>query len=299
VNDSAIGSVIAGFRLDSLVSRGGMGIVYRATELSLERQVALKLILSEFAEQRGFRARFQREARLAAKIDHPHALPIYQTGEWEGQPYIAMRLVEGTDLEGLVATRGALHPHHAAELVRQVADALDAAHGKGLVHRDVKPENVLLEQRSSGPHAYLTDFGLSRAIDSQSGVTKTGTWVGTVDFAAPEQLQAETVDARTDVYGLGCVLFHALTAHAPFERPREIATLVAHLSEPPPQTASLRPDCPALDRLDTVIARALAKQPDDRYQSAGTLAEAAVLAAAAAPPPAGELMLTTASRGYD
>jgi serine/threonine protein kinase len=282
--DPAIGSVIAGFRLESVVGRGGMGAVYCATELSLERQVALKLILPELAEQPGFSARFQREARLAAKIDHPHALPVYQASEWEGRPYIAMRFVEGIDLEDLVAIHGPLHPRHAADIVRQVGHALDAAHERNLVHRDVKPENILLEPRVSGLHAYLTDFGLSKAIGSTSGVTKTGAWVGTIDFAAPEQLQAGNVDARADVYALGCVLYHALTAHAPFERPREIGTLIAHLSDPPPAISSRQPDCPASEELDAVIAHALAKQPGDRYPSAGALADAAIQAAAASPP---------------
>jgi serine/threonine protein kinase len=290
----AIGSVIAGFRLDSFQGRGGMGAVYEATELSLERRVALKLILPEFAEDAGFRARFKREARLAAQIDHPHAVPVYQAGERDGQLYIAMRYVEGSDLEALVTSERGLHPRHAATLVAQVAQALDAAHERGMVHRDLKPENVLLEQRRASLHAYLTDFGLSKAVGSTSGVTKSGTWVGTVDFAAPEQLQARDVDARTDVYALGCMLYHALTAHAPFERPREVATLIAHLSEPPPAIASVRPDCPASQALDLVIAHALAKHPGDRYPSAGALADAAAMAAATAPPPAGELRLAAA-----
>jgi serine/threonine protein kinase len=291
VVDPVIGSVIAGFRLESIVGRGGMGVVYRATELNLEREVALKLILAEFADQPGFRARFQREARLAAKIDHPHAVPVYQAGEWEGLPYIAMRYVDAIDLENLVHAVGALHPQHAAEIVSQVAQALDAAHARDLVHRDVKPENVLLEPRPSGPHAYLTDFGLSRAIASTSGLTKTGTWVGTIDFAAPEQLQAANVDARCDVYALGCVLYHAVTAHAPFERRREISTFIAHLTEPPPTIASRRPECPAAERLDAVVERALAKEPGDRYPSAGALAEDARAAAATAPPPDEALLL--------
>ncbi len=291
--DPAIGAEIAGFRLDSLLARGGMGAVYRATELSLSRAVALKLILPEFAEDVRFRARFQREAKLAAQIDDPHALPVYQAGEWSGRLYMAMRYVEGTDLEALVGAGPGLHPRHAAQVLGQVAQALDAAHAQGLVHRDVKPANVLLEPRATGVHAYLTDFGLSKAVTSKSGVTKTGLWVGTVDYAAPEQLQASDTDARTDVYALGCVLFHALSGRPPFQREREVSTLIAHLSEPPPALASVRPDLPAAAELDAVIAQALAKDRAQRHQSAGELA-AAIDAAAAHAPPADELELPSA-----
>jgi serine/threonine protein kinase len=288
--DPAIGSEVAGFRLDALLGRGGMGAVYRATELSLSRTVALKLILPELAEEERFRARFQREARLAAQIDDPHALPVYQAGEWNGCLYMAMRYVDGTDMAALVGPGPGLHPRHTAQLLRQVAQALDAAHRHGLVHRDVKPANVLLEARDTGVHAYLTDFGLSKAVTSKSGVTKTGLWVGTVSYAAPEQLQAAKTDARSDVYALGCVIFYALTGRPPFQREREVSTLIAHLSEPPPSLASLRPELPAWAELDAVIAKALAKDPDQRHQSAGELA-AAIDAAAEHSPSAGELEL--------
>ena len=290
-DDPVIGSVIAGFRVEALLGRGGMGAVYRATEISLERTVALKVILSEFADDAGFRARFQREARLAAQIDHPHAIPVHQAGEWEGKLFIAMRLVDGTDLEALVADGDGIHPGHAAQIINQVGESLDAAHARGLVHRDVKPENVLLEQRPGGAHAYLTDFGLSKMVGSTSGVTKTGLWVGTVDFAAPEQLQAAAIDARTDVYALGCVLYHALAGRPPFEREREVSTLIAHLSEPPPSLSEHRPDLDSAAELDAVIARALAKDPDDRFQSAGELARAAMAAA-----PAPDSVLTLPER---
>lgn len=275
--DSAISSPFAGYRLDELVARGGMGVVYRATELASGRDVALKLILPDLAEDRLFRRRFEREARLSAELDHPHAIPVYEAGECDGHLFLAMKFVDGTDLRSTIAWMGHLHPRRAALIVSQVAAALDAAHERGLIHRDVKPDNVLLEARESGVHSYLTDFGLSKLTSSQSGLTRTGRWVGTVDYAAPEQVQAAEVDARCDIYALGCVLYEALTGTVPYPRPREVQKILAHISDPVPSVAAISGQ--ELEAFDSVVARALAKEPSERFSSAGELGRAAVSAA--------------------
>jgi Protein kinase domain len=277
VNALSVGDVIAGYRLEALVGRGGMGVVYRATHVALERRGAVKVIAPELAANEEFRRRFQRESKLAASIDHPHVTPVFDAGEEAGHLYVAMRFVEGTDLGALLAAEGPLAPGQAVEVIGQVASALDAAHARGLVHRDVKPANVLLERRGSGYHAYLTDFGLVKAMGAASGVlTRTGQWLGTPDFVAPEQIMGSGVDARTDVYSLGCVLFQVIAGKPPFERDTEVAKIYAHLQEPPPSLSAVRPDVPA--KLDDVIGTALAKSPDDRYPSAGVFAAAAELA---------------------
>ena len=221
------------------------------------------------------RKRFVRESKVAASIDHPNVIPIYYAGEEDGVAYIAMRYVPGDDLRSLVRRERKLEPRRAARLIAQVAAALDAAHAAGLVHRDVKPANVLL-----GPdeHVYLTDFGLTKHALSIGGATKPGHWVGTLDYVAPEQIRGERVDARADVYALGCVLYYALTGHVPFEREGDEARLWAHLSEDPPKPSERVPRLPA--ELDEVVARALAKSPDDRFPSAGDLGRAAVAAVA-------------------
>ena len=270
----AIGDVIAGYRLDELIGRGGMGVVYRATHVALERQGAVKLIAPELATNEDFRRRFQRESKLAASIDHPHVIPVFDAGEEAGQLYVAMRLVEGTDLAELLAERGRLAPEEAVAVISQVADGLDAAHARGLVHRDVKPANVLLESRGTGYHAYLTDFGLVKAVGATSGVlTQTGQWLGTPDYVAPEQIMGADVDARADVYALGCMLFHAVAGKPPFEREITVAKMYAHITDPPPSLTSVRPDAPP--GLDAVIATALGKDPAERQASAGELAAAA------------------------
>jgi non-specific serine/threonine protein kinase len=269
------GTLVAGYRIDELVGRGGMGVVYRATQLALNRPVALKLIAPELAREAGFRERFEREAKVAASLEHAHVLPVHEAGEAGGLLFLSMRYVEGRDLGSLLADEGALAPARAATLVAQVAAALDAAHARGLVHRDVKPQNVLVERRDGGEHAYLCDFGLTRAAGG-SGLTATGGFLGTVDYAAPEQIRGEPVDGRSDVYALGCLLFQTLTGRVPYPREDELATLWAHLHEPPPGPSALRPELAAFD---SVVARALAKQPDQRYQAAGELARAALAAA--------------------
>src|SRR4051794_25029422 len=250
-----------------------MGVVYRAVQLDLDRAVALKLIAPQLAEDPSFRERFVRESRLAAAIDHPNVIPIYYTGESEGALYIAMRYVEGSDLRTLVRAAGRLDPDRAAYIVSQVASALDAAHARGIVHRDVKPANVLL---GASDHAYLTDFGLTKRISSASGQTQGGGWVGTLGFVAPEQIRGERVDARADVYALGCVLSHTLAGGPPYQRDSDEATLWAHLHDDPPSLRANAPDAPP--ELQAVLDRALAKDPDERFQSAGDLGRAALAA---------------------
>lgn len=251
-----------------------MGVVYRATQLDLDRTVALKVIAPALAEDPEFRTRFVRESRVAASIDHPNVIPIYYAGEHEGVLYIAMRYVEGDDLRTLVRLEGQLAPDRAAHIVSQVGAALDAAHSRGIVHRDVKPANVIL---GADEHAYLTDFGLTKRLQSHTGTSRTGQWVGTLGYVAPEQIRGARIDARADVYALGCVLFHALTGVTPYHRGTHEATLWAHLNDPPPPLTALAPTVPAA--FEGVVERALAKRPEDRYPSAGDLGRAALAAA--------------------
>jgi hypothetical protein len=269
------GATFAGYRVESLVGRGGMGVVYRAWDLSLERPVALKLIAPELAQDERFRARFLREPRLAASLDHPGVVPIYQAGEWEGQLYLAMRFVEGSDLKSVLEREGELAPERALVVLAQVADALDAAHRRELVHRDVKPANVLLDE---GGHAYLTDFGITKQIGGVS--TDTGRVVGTLDYLAPEQIRGEGVDGRADCYALGCVLYECVAGTPPFRRATEAETLWAHMQDEP---APL-PGHPALD---PVLKKGLAKDREDRYGTCAELVDAAAGALGLAAPLAG------------
>ena len=209
------GTTFAGYRVDAPVGRGGMGIVYRATDLSLGRPVALKLIAPELSENERFRARFLREPRLAASLDHPNVIPIYEAGEHEGQLYLAMRFVEGSDLKTVLEREGKLTPDRTVKVLGQVAGALDAAHRRALVHRDVKPANVLIDGEG---HVYLTDFGITKQLGGDS--TDTGRVVGTLDYLAPEQIRGEPVDGRTDVYALGCLLYECLAGAPPSGAPR-------------------------------------------------------------------------------
>ncbi len=270
MTDVLEGAHIAGCRIETVAGRGGMGIVYRATQLSLGRPVALKLIAPEHAADAGFRERFQRESRMAAAIDHPNVIPVYEAGEEDGRLFLVMRWVAGTDLHRLLRDEGRLDPLRATAIVNQVAGALDAAHAAGLVHRDVKPANVLL----SGEHAYLADFGLTRFAGADT-LTTAGHFLGTVDYMAPEQFHPGPNDARADVYALGCVLFAALTGAPPFLRETVPATMLAHLHDAPPRP-STRGVPPEFDR---VLARALAKAPEARYPSAGDFGRAALAAA--------------------
>jgi len=272
------GELLGGCRVEGVIARGGMGVVYRAVQLDLQRPVALKVITADRAGDPEFRERFTRESRMAAAIDHPNVVPVYAAGEDRGALYIVMRYVPGRDLHALIKHDGRLPATRAAAIVAQVAAALDVAHAAGLVHRDVKPANVLLAA-GSGDHAYLSDFGLMRTLDPLEPLTDSGSWIGTVDFASPEQLAGERVDARSDVYSLGCVLYAALTGMPPFPRETVPATLLAHLRDPVP-----RPSSNGADRLfDRIVARALAKEPEDRYPSAGDLGRAALAAARGEP----------------
>jgi serine/threonine-protein kinase len=273
VDDPLIGTEIAGCRLEAVAGRGGMGVVYRATELRLARPVALKLIAAERAADPAFRERFEREARMAAAIEHPHVIPVYGAGEDGGHLYIVMRWVAGTDLQAVLREEGALRAERATLIADQVAQALDAAHAAGLVHRDVKPANVLL----AADHVYLTDFGITREVDAATVVTDGNEWLGTVDFMSPEQLRGERTDVRSDVYALGCLLYAALAGVPPFRRATVAATIKAHLDELPPRP-SLTAGAPAT--FDAVVARALAKDPGERFASAGALGRAALGAAA-------------------
>jgi serine/threonine-protein kinase len=271
--DLETGSEFAGCRIEGVLGRGGMGVIYRATELRLGRPVALKLIATEQASDPDVRERFEREARMTASIEHPNVVPVYAAGEEDGHLYLVMRYVPGTDLHALLRGEGRLAPQRAASIVAQVGDALDAAHAAGLVHRDVKPANILI----SGDHAYLSDFGITRFQSSDTRITDSGNWIGTVDFMAPEHLRGEPTDARADVYALACVLFTALTGTPPFRRATVPATITAHLHDPPPRPSGTL-GVPAA--FDSVIARALAKEPAARYPSAGDLGRAARAAAA-------------------
>jgi serine/threonine-protein kinase len=271
--DLRVGTELAGFRIESVVGRGGMGVVYCAEQLRYGRKVALKVLAPRLTEDAKFRERFEQEWRTAARVEHPNIVPIYEAGEADGVLYIAMRYVEGIDLGALLATEGRLEPDRALGLLGQVAAALDAAHAQGLVHRDVKPANILVAAGADGDHAYLADFGVAKQAHTRSGLTQTGVFVGTVDYSAPEQIEGKAVDGRADVYALGCVFYQCLSGFRPFEKDSEVAMLSAHLFEPPPSLHARRPELPS--ELDAVIGRALAKSPDDRYGTCRELVTAA------------------------
>ncbi len=282
----APGTTVAGYRIEALIGRGGMGAVYRAEEVGLGRKVALKVIAPELAQDERFRERFLRESRIAASLDHPHVVPIYQAGEENGVLYLAMRYVEGTDLAKLLSGEGALEPRRTVEILSQVAEALDAAHEMGLVHRDVKPSNVLIAEAAGKEHCYLADFGLTKRTGSLSGVSVQGDVVGTLEYVAPEQITGNPLDERADVYSLGCVLYECLTGQSPFPRATDVALLWAHVHEEPTPPSKARPDLPK--ELDTVLARGLAKEPGRRYRSAGELVNAARQALGILEAPRGE-----------
>jgi YVTN family beta-propeller protein len=259
--DSRIGTELHGYRLDALIGRGGMGVVYRAHDPRLKRDVALKLLAPELAEDRAFRERFLRESELAAALEHPNVVPIHDVGEVEGQLFVVMRLVEEGDLKALLAREGKLDGRRALAIVSQVASALDAAHERGLVHRDVKPSNVLVDGRD---HAYLSDFGLSRRLSEQAAGFDAGLSLGTPAYVAPEEIEGNDVDGRADQYSLGCVLYECLSGERPFPRSSEAAVLFAHLEEAPP----------TLPGLEEVLPRALAKDPATRYGTCTELVDA-------------------------
>jgi CHASE2 domain-containing sensor protein/tRNA A-37 threonylcarbamoyl transferase component Bud32 len=276
-------AIIAGYRLERVVGRGGMGVVYQATQLALERPVAIKLIAAKRAQDPAFRERFKAESRIASSIEHANVVPVYEAGEDDGLLFIAMRLVDGIDLAQLLTAAGALEATRTARVIVQIAGALDAAHARGLVHRDVKPANVLLTM-DEPEHAYLTDFGVAKPMGALTRVTRAGQWVGTLDYMAPEQIRGETLDAGADIYALTGLLYHCLTGQTAFPHETDAATIWAHMSAAPPAPSSLRPDLPP--DLDTVIARGLAKDPADRFDSASELAYACARALGIAELPA-------------
>ncbi|MFB8754127.1 serine/threonine-protein kinase [Streptomyces nigra] len=263
-----IGRQVAGYRIEREIGRGGMAVVYRARDLRLERTVALKLLAPELARNDTFRRRFTHESRAAAAIDHPHIVPVFEAGETDGVLYIAMRYVAGSDLRHLLDRQGPLPPPTALRIAAQVASALDAAHENGLVHRDVKPGNILVARGTDSDHpehAYLTDFGLTKKSLSLTGFTTVGQFVGTLDYVAPEQISGKPVDARCDVYGFAGVVYECLAMRPPFQRDDDMALLWAHQYDEPPPLTEARPDLdPAVD---AVFASALAKSPDDRQDS--------------------------------
>ncbi|MCQ4043150.1 serine/threonine-protein kinase [Streptantibioticus rubrisoli] len=262
------GREIAAYRIEAEIGRGGMATVYRARDLRLDRTVALKLLSPGLARNEVFRERFIRESRLAAGLDHPHIVPVFEAGEADGVLYIAMRYVPGEDLRALLDRQGRLSVDTTARIAAQVASALDAAHAHGLVHRDVKPGNILVAEGidpDHPEHVYLADFGLMKRSLSLTGLTSTGQFVGTVDYVAPEQISGRPVDGRCDVYSLACVVYEALAGTPPFRRDDDLAQLWAHLNEPAPPLSSHRTDLPA--GVDAVLAKGLAKSPDDRYGS--------------------------------
>jgi serine/threonine-protein kinase len=275
--DLAPDTQIAGYRIEDLLGRGGMSTVYLAEDLRLHRRVALKILSPELSRHPGFRERFVRESQIAAGIEHPGIVPIYEAGEAEGVLYIAMRYVRGTDLRRLIAERGPLEPERAVQIAGSVAEALDAAHEEGLVHRDVKPGNILIVEGAGSRGrdlVYLSDFGLTKRLEGESGaLTKTGQFVGTVDYVAPEQIEDRPLDGRADLYSLGCVLFESLTGTSPFHRETEVATLFAHLSGDVPSLPEHRPGLP--DGLGAAIATAVSRDPARRQATCGAFAAAA------------------------
>ena len=261
----ASGVEIGGYRVEELIGRGGMGEVYRAYDGRLDRNVALKILAPRYADDDAFRERLLRESRLAASLDHPNVVPVYDAGEADAGFYLAMRYVKGADLRAVLRREGALPPARAIEIISQVAGALDGAHAKGLVHRDVKPSNVLIDERG---HCYLADFGLTQSV-SDRGQATDGSLLGTLDYVAPEQIRGDEVDGRADVYALGCMLFECLTGEVPFRRPSEVATIYAHLEEAPPSAPAHRSGLPPT--IDAVFAQAMAKEPDERHSSCAEL----------------------------
>jgi YVTN family beta-propeller protein len=274
--DLSEGAVFAGHRIEGVAGRGGMGTVYRATHLALDHVVALKVIAPDLVTDDSFRERFRSESRIAVSLRHPNVVPIHHAGEEDGLLFVTMDLIEGPDLRKLLIARGPLDGEHAVAILEQVASALDVAHSRGLVHRDIKPGNILIDEHAASDRVFLTDFGLTKRMDQASGataLTSTGAFVGTLDYVAPEQIRGDDLDARTDVYALACVLYEMLTGKAPFaDREEKVAKMYAHLQDTP----ELLTGDKAV--FNAVIQRGMAKEPDDRYPSAGDLARAAAAA---------------------
>jgi serine/threonine-protein kinase len=263
--DPRLGTDFGPYRVEAVIGRGGMGVVYRAEQVRLGRKVALKVLAPDYADDEAFRARFLRESKMAAAIDHPNIIPIYEAGEVEGAYFLAMRYVDGTDLETRLRT-GPLTPDASVRLLGQVAGALDAAHAAGLVHRDVKPANLLIasgQGQDRDDHLYLTDFGLTKQRGSETGLTRTGSFLGTLEYIAPEQIEGKPLDGRADQYALAAIAVACLSGQPPFPRDSDVAILNAHLRDAPPSLHERRTELPVA--ADRVIARGLAKKPDERY----------------------------------
>ncbi|HET7296023.1 MAG TPA: serine/threonine-protein kinase [Gemmatimonadales bacterium] len=284
-----VGEDFAGYRLRAVLGRGGMSVVYEAENPRLGSTIALKVLAPELSTDDVFRARFLKESRIAASLNHPNVIPIYDTGPCGELLFIAMRYVAGSDLRSVLAHGGRISPGQALLLVGQTGRALDAAHRHGLVHRDVKPANVLIERGAEGDpdHVYLADFGITKHTLSRSGLTATGQFVGTIDYIAPEQIQDKPVDGRTDIYSLGCVLYECLTGRVPFVKSVDAAVIWAHVEEPPRPPSSVNDELPR--EIDEVIARALAKEPAERYATCREFLSAAEAAFRAAPSGAAEV----------
>jgi serine/threonine-protein kinase len=290
--DIRAGSLLAGYRLEERIGLGGMAVVFRAHDSRLDRDVALKILAPALARDDAFRQRFIRESRAAAAVDHPHIIPVYEAGESDGVLFIAMRYVRGGDVRSLLDRSGPIPVPRAAEIISQVASALDAAHARGLVHRDVKPGNMLLESGAAAgrpDHVYLSDFGLSKgSLAVSGGLTATGQFLGTLDYVAPEQIESRPLDGRTDEYALACSAFEMLCGEPPFRRDQSVSVMYAHLSEPPPLIRTRRPDLPP--DIDDVLATGMAKAPGDRYESclafAAALGRAIGVTSGDAAPPA-------------
>jgi len=291
------GSQVGGYRVERPLGAGGMAVVYRARDERLGRLVALKVLAPALAADGEFRRRFTAESRAAAAVDHPHIIPVYDAGQAGGALFIAMRLVTGGDLRQVLDREGPLPPGRAAQFLSPVASALDAAHRAGLVHRDVKPANILVDAEPDRPdHVYLSDFGISKGAVSSAGLTGTGQYLGTPEYTSPEQVKGLAVDGRADQYALACVAWHLLTGTVPFQRDQGLAVLLAHLTEPPP-VAALRPRLPA--GAGQVLARALAKEPGERYPSCGEFADALRDALALQPyRPAVSVVVAPAAAGH-
>jgi YVTN family beta-propeller protein len=287
-----MGAEFLGYRIEEQIGHGGMGIVYQAYDLRLKRTVALKLVTPELALDERFRERFARETELAISLEHPNVVPIHDAGDVAGRLYLAMRLVAGTDLRKLLRAEGALEPSRALAICRQVANALDAAHAKGLVHRDVKPSNILLDEAE---HVYLADFGLTRRLEEKGAQAGEGRSVGTPAYLAPEQIEGGPVDGRADVYSLGCVLYECLTGEAPFVQGSRLAVAWAHLEEEPPSASERDSDLP--EAIDAVLRGAMAKPPDERYRTCSALIAAAEAAFGIRPRPRGRRRLLVAALG--
>jgi tRNA A-37 threonylcarbamoyl transferase component Bud32/streptogramin lyase len=278
--DSRIGTELAGYRVEALLGRGGMSVVYLAEHLRLKRKVALKLLAPELAKDPGFRERFLRESELAASLDHPNVVPVYDAGTADDVLYIAMRYVDGLDLKALLRREGPLAAKRALALCSQIAGALDAAHARGLVHRDVKPSNVLLAKAEPSEHCYLADFGLTKFVADRTEAQDAVHLAGTIDYVAPEQIRGAEVDARADVYSLACLLYECLVGEVPYGHGSDVAVLYAHLEAAPPNPSEFRSE---LAPVDDAIARGMAKEPEERWPTCSALVDAA---AAALPPKA-------------